>query len=490
MKAFKPAHLLSSGLLFYFLLPYVIFLTYYRFSFDFNLAELFWVIKNSLLQAGLTAMICVVLSLPMSQGLFALSEKWQSITLRLLIIPQILPALFSILIAFSLFDTFPMGSIGIIILFVFTNLGFATLLAYSAAREKLGALPVISEIYSLGRYGFFTQVYLRVLRRDLIANFLLIFIFCLSSFSIPLIVGGGRGTNIEVLVYEKIFVEQNWPAAFGLCMVQALFIFVISYFMLKNRKSDEKAEFSSGRYLESYFGVLLIFIYLLLYFGGYLVGLVKSLSYFGFIAEYWAELASVTWFTSKALVFYLLLNFLLLWLWLLDYLKNLKFNLAINMISVSTVLIGFALYLFFPLTKDFDILKIVFAMSVLYFPGLFKLFLQGPIENLHRQVLISKMYGLSSSTIIIEIILKQISQKLFLWLSMLTIWFISEYALFKALGVQTQTLGLFSEGFLSSYRLPASYIMSFYILVYWVAVMLILYFSLKVVYVAYKKFIA
>ena len=98
------------------------------------------------------------------------------------------------------------------------------------------------------------------------------------------------------------------------------------------------------------------------------------------------------------------------------------------------------------------------------------------------------MYGLSKSKIIIEIILRQIPQQIFLWVSLLTIGFIAEYALLKVLGVQTPTLGLLSESFLSSYRLQLSYFMSFYILVYWFLVMLILYFSQKVLYVAYKKF--
>ena len=103
--------------------------------------------------------------------------------------------------------------------------------------------------------------------------------------------------------------------------------------------------------------------------------------------------------------------------------------------------------------------------------------------------LVSQMYGLDKLTIIIEVIFKQIYRQMYLWLSFLIIWFVSEYALLKALGVQTHTLGLFAEGFLSSYRLSLSYLMSFYILIYWLLVMVLFYLILKVVYVIYKKFI-
>lgn len=490
MKEFKPAaSFLSFGLLSYFLIPYLIFLTYFKFSLEFNISELAWAVKNSFLQSGLTATFCVVLSMLMSQGLFAVNDRLQKIFLRLLIVPQILPALYSVLIAFSVLNPFPMGTSGIVILFIFINLGFSTLLTFTCTREKLGALAVISEVYSLSRWRFFLKIYLPLLKTDLLANFFIVFIFCLSSFSIPLIAGGGKGTNLEVLIYEKIFVDQNWSAAFGLSLIQVTLIFGLSFFMLRNKRASEPAEFAGSSYLKSYWGLALIGFYLIIYFGGYLLGLIKSLAYFDFIKQYAGELLTVTLFTSGALALYLLLNLALLILWLYDYLENLKFNLASNLISVSTVLIGFVFYLSFPVTKEYDLIKIVFAMSILFFPSLFKLFLQKPIENLQQQILISKMYGLSKLTIIIEIIARQLAPKLFLWLSFLTIWFISEFALLKVLGVQRQTLGLLSESFLSSYRLPLSYLMSLYILVYWVGTMLVIYFGLKVVYVTYKKFV-
>lgn len=488
MKEIKPKQVLRLGLLLYFLIPYFVFLAYFEFSFELNFSEMLWAVRNSLLQSGLTATIALALSIPMSQGLFLLPDRIQKTAVRLLIVPQILPALYSILIAFSVVNPYPMGSQGIIILFVFINLGFATLLLFNATREKLGSLPLISEVYSLGRLNFFRKIYFPLLKADFVMNFFMIFIFCLSSFSVPLIVGGGRGTNIEVLIFEKIFVEQNWPAAFSLCLTQAVLIFGVSAVLLRGKPNTEPTEFSAGRYLRSPFGLLLIGAYLLVYFGGYAIGLIKSFSYFDFVYEYRAELFEVTLFTTKALLFYLLLNFILLVLWLFDYLENLTFTPANNLISASTVLIGFTLYLFFPLTKSFDIVKIIIGMSILFFPSLFKLFLQQPIENLQQQLLVSKVFGLSKPTIIFDIIFRQIPKEIFLWISLLTIWFVAEYALLKALGVQTPTLGLFSEGFLSSYRLPLSYFMSFYILIYWSIFMVILYFSQKVLYVAYKKF--
>lgn len=490
MKEFKLSQLLRLGLFVYFLIPYFIFLTYYNFPFDVDFGELFWALRNALMQSGLAALAAVILSIPMSQGLLLLPEKTQRVAERLLMVPQILPALYSILIAFSVVNPFPMGGPGIVILFVLINLGFTTLLTYSATRERLGMLSVVSEVYSLGRSRFFLKIYFPLLRRDLIINFFMVFIFCLSSFSIPLIVGGGKGTNLEVLIYEKIFIEQNWSAAFGLCLFQAALIFGLSFFVLKSKYYNPPVEFSSGNYLKSYPGFFLIVIYLMIYLGGYAVELMKSFGAVDFILQYGPELWAATLFTTKALIFYLILNFSLLILWLMDYLKNQRFSLAINLISVSTVLIGFAIYLAFPLTREYDSIKIIFAMSILFFPSLFKLFLQRSIENLQQQILISQVYGLSWATIIVDVIFRQISRQLYLWLSILIIGFVSEYAVLKALGVQTQTLGLFTEGFLSGYRLSLSYLMSFYILIYWLFAMIMVYLILKVADVVYKKLVS
>lgn len=486
MKEIKASHLLRYSLLLFFLIPYAIFLFYYKFSVDVDFSELLWALKNTVTQATLTALIVTALSIPLSQGLILLPERIQTVVKRLLIIPQILPALYSILIAFSVLNPFPMGTIGIVILFVLIDLGFATLMTFSATTEKLGHMSVIGEVYSLGKLKFLQKVYFPLLKQDLIVNFFIIFIFCLSSFSIPLIVGGGRGTNLEVLIYEKIFVEQNWSAAFSLCAFQSLAIFFLSFFLLKNKQKDSEP-FVAGNYLKSYIGLAAIVGYLGLYLGGYFIGLFKSFAYVSFASMYVWDLYDAAVFTGKALAVYLAVNFILLWLWLWDFLNNKKFNLATNLISVSTVLVGFTLYLAFPVTREYDLIKMTLAMSILFFPSLFKLFLQKPIEDLRQQILVAEVYGVSKPQIIIEIIFRQISKQMLLWISFLIVWFISEYAVLKSLGVQTQTLGLVTEGFLSSYRLPLAYLMSFFILIYWVGALAVVSLILRVSYVAYKK---
>ena len=486
MKA-TSSNLLHWGLLLYFFIPYLIFIFFFRSTLEFNIPDMTWALKNSLFQAGTAALVSLVLAVPFSQGLLAAPLKWQRTLSNLLLLPQVLPSLYTLLIVFSLLRPFPMGSIGIIIVFVTVNAGFASVLLAQAVQNKLGHLAVVSEVFSLGRLRFLRQVYLPLLLADFKNIFFLIFVFCISSFAIPLIAGGGKGTNLEVLIYEKIFIEQNWSAAFFICLFQTLFVFLIGQFALQSSKT-RGGEFVASAYLKSAAGLGALLLYLLLFFGGYLGGLLESFSYFGFFRQYSGDLLPVTLYSLGVLLLYILFNGLLLVLWLLDYLQHRRFTPALNLISVSTVVVGFSLYLFFPAGGAYDVPKIILAMTLILFPALFKLFLQKPVESIERQLSIARVCGLSDGSILYNIILRQLKAPLRLWLSVLVFWFLSDYAILKALGVQKQTLGLLTESYLSSYRLPLSYLMSGYIILLSLVFISSLYFIIRLMNVVYKKF--
>ena len=379
-----------------------------------------------------------------------------------------------------------MGNVGIVVLFVMVNLGLAAVLLLQSISEKAARSSIVAEVFSVSRSSFFLKVLLPLLYADILHIFFLVFVFCISSFSIPIIAGDGRAVNLEILVFEKIFIDNNWTAAFNISVLQSLLIFVISALILR---SDVQVNVTSraGRYLKSKVGVTLIVLYLSLYLGGYALGLLKSLSYIHFLSNYVEDILAALLFSLKALSLYVACSFALIYVWLWDFLKNKKFNGALNLISLSTVVIGFSIYLFFPAEKNYDLLKMMLAFSVLSFPGLFKLFLQRPIEALSRKLVVAEVFGLSENEIIFEVIIRQLKAPFLLWLGVLSLWFTSDYAVSKAVGLQTTTLGLLSEGFLSSYRMPLSYLMSLVIVVTIILFLFFLTLIIKVGYVAYKK---
>ena len=489
MRLTNSPRIVRYGLVLYFLLPFIFFAYKFKFSLGFNFNEVWWALKSSVLQATTAAIAVSLLAVPVGLALYSLPIRSKEVAKQLLLLPQILPVFFTALILFSLINPFPIGSTGIIILFVVINLGLAAVLIEQSINDKLPKLAIVSEVFSISKINFFIKVFLPRMQRDLWHVFFLIFTFCISSFSIPLIAGDGRSANLEMLVYEKVFIENNWIAACNIGLFQSLAIFLISHFIYKKDINELKEAPSVAKtsYLQSKIGAALGAAYLSFYLGGYLVGILRSVSYLDFLSQYSTELFAALWFSMKALALCLMLSFMLLMLWLYDFIKNKKFSPVLGFFSLSTVVVGFSFYLFFPVDSKYDLFKLPIAFSILFFPALFKIFLQKPIEVLSRQLQIAEVYGLSSTQIIIDIILRQIKTPFFLWIGVLSLWLTADYAVSRAVGLQSQTFGLISESFLSSYRMPAAYLMSLIIVLTILLCLPLISLMMKVSYVAYKK---
>lgn len=488
MKASKLSfHLLNFSLVFYFLIPYVLFFRFFDLTTELDWQEVGWAFKNSFLQSFSTAFLVTACSLPLSGGLFLISPRFYDPVKKLLLLPQILPTIFSILIAFSIWKPFPLGSVGIAFVFTLVHLGFAVVFMHTASVERLRSFPAVAEIYGVGRWVFFRKIFLPILKGDLFSCFLMVFIFCFSSFSIPLVAGGGRGTNLEVLVFEKIFINQNWSSAWSIGVLQSLFLTAMSLLLLRP-KAVGKQEFTGGEYLKSGWGYVGVAIYLFIYLAGYGLGVVQALPEVSSFGSFSADIGLATFNTIKFFLLYLLLSFILLYTWLYDFVQNLKLNFANHLIAASTMIVGFSFYLTFPSTSQWDFLKVPIAMSILVFPVLFKSFLEKPLLDLKDQVITARIFGISCHQIVVQILLRRIQTALAVWFAFLSIWFLSDFAVLRALGTQTETLGLMAQGFLSGYRLSLAYLLSVYILLVWVVVLVLGYFAKEVMRVAHKKF--
>ena len=479
--------LLRLSFVIYFFLPLLFFATQFKPNLDADFSSFYWALKNSITQATWAGLICVLLALPMALSLVSLKQKHYSWISKLLLAPQIFPVLFTILISFSVLNPFPMGSVGIIILFVVVNLGLTAVLLAEAIKTKCLKYAIVSEVYSISRLRFKLQVLLPLLRSDLLNIFFLIFAFCISSFSIPLMAGGGKGINLEILIYEKIFIETNWEQAFALGLFQTAFIFFIGFLLSDKTYSSTTPQYENN-YLKSYLGLGLVAAYLLFYLGGYAKGLLSSLVYLDFLALYVDEIIKALGFSLLSVLIFTVVQFALLYFWLRDYLNSKTFNPALNLVSLSTVVIGFAFYLAFPANKNWDLLKLVLAISILSFTTLFKLFLEKPIAGLQKQISVAQVYGLSHNNIIFEIIFKQIKPNLNLYFFVSSLWFVSDYAISKATGVQTMTIGLMSESFLTSYRLPVAFLLTFLIFIFVLLFVFVTNQFLRAIYVVSKKY--
>ncbi len=472
-------------LLVFFLFPYVSFLRFFNWQVAITSSELIWVLKNSFLQSVVAAVICVTLGFYFSLGLFQLPEKIISVVSKIVLLPQMLPTLFSILIAFSILNPFPMGHLGVIFIFVLINLGFSVYQISLAIQNKLGQLALVSEVFGISKNQFRSRVLIPLVWADLKLNFLFTFLFCFSSLSVPLVAGGGKGTNLEVLIFEKIFIEQSWDSAWLLMVLQMTVVFLISYFFLRSRSYTAQA-FKQHFFYKSKPAAIGLLTYVAGYVGIYLLSVGSSLGGLDDILLYQDDVITATRNSLLLVLGLLCVSFIVLIVWIFDYVNTLRHSIAMHFISVSTVLVGFSFYIFFPLSSRSDFLKMPLAFGILFFPVVFKIFFEKQIDQLRHQIVAAKVFSISPGVIVFQVILRQVLRPLFFAASFLMIWTLSDFAISRAVGTQSQTLGLISESFLTGYRLDAAFLISFYILILWLFLTAMLHFVFKGIYGAYK----
>jgi len=104
---------------------------------------------------------------------------------------------------------------------------------YTMAARSLGASPS----------KLFFRVYLPLLLPSVLSSFILIFILCLNSFAIILVLGGGlKFTTIEVLIYQLARIELDFQGAASLAFLQVILGigFLFSLFRGANRSISQE----------------------------------------------------------------------------------------------------------------------------------------------------------------------------------------------------------------------------------------------------------
>ncbi len=215
--------------------------------------------RFTLLQAILSMLLSVAFAIPLARALHAHPDfPGRAMILRLFALPLALPALVAVLGITSIYgrngllaaafrglglDVIPniYGLTGILIAHVFFNLPLA-------ARLILSSLDSIPEDYwklssQLGMRGWarFRLIEWPVILRNLSGISGLIFMLCITSFTIVLTLGGGpRATTLEVAIYQSLHFDFDIARAVSLTLVQlCLTIAVLLLLSRTGRPAEE-----------------------------------------------------------------------------------------------------------------------------------------------------------------------------------------------------------------------------------------------------------
>lgn len=469
MKANKVKLLLAL----FFLFPFFVLFFHFKINFDYDLNEIIWALKNSIIQSFATATLSVILGFFAALGILRTTQRWQQALKFLVLVPVFLPSLFSLLIGISILNLLLLGSLGIIYFLTLINIGFVASVICHEITSQLGQFGFVAEVYGLTKRSFLSKILWPLVRKSVGFSFAIVFANVMTAFTIPLIVGGGSGTNFEVLIYEKIFIEQNWASAVGLSLLQ-LAIVAIFAFLLQSRPYVGISKFKNSHLIGSNLGLIGIILYLAVYVWGYC-----KLSFGLLKAHYISDIFNADFFSamSQSLMLFVLclVVFLILFLSAL-YLKfsqgNLKFlNFFLN---PSSVLVGFGCYLFFP-TNSFiySLFKLSIVIAIVSFVSFMKVVFENQIQLFETQVKVAKSYSVGFFEFVFKIYFPQIKRRLHYAVSLLFIFTVSEFGLVKASGGEIKTLGTVMASYLSSYRSEGAFVISIVILAAWLVATII-----------------
>lgn len=421
----------------------------------------------------------------LARGFLFFSDKVRSYLRSIVQIAYILPSLFSILICLNLLPIFPYGHFGVIFIFFIVHLGFSVVYIAEVLQNKVGRLGLISSIYNFKKTDFLIRIVLPLVRKDLLVLGLIIFLSCISSLAIPLVAGGGKGTNLEVYIYEKIFIEQRWTEAVLLGLFQSAILFAISNWILAEKKMRSASLGLANTYnLTSKTAAIFLMTYLAIYAGGYLLRVLQLMIDLPLVQIFDQDFLSAL-FSSIYIFLGLSAAFMFFLFCCLYFIYRFRQLSLINLfLSPSTVLIGFGVYLIFPVQfVVMDYLKVILGLLFLFAVGLYQTYLATSVAKLQNQILLCHIYKINFSEFVTKIFWPQTRYNIYFLISLVYLISMNEFAFIKASGAQIRTVGTLTEMYLNSYRMNQAYLLSAFSLFTWI----VMIFVLRRFHVYYRK---
>ncbi len=217
------------------------------------------VARFTLMQALLSMLLAVVFAIPLARALHEHPAfPGRALILRLFALPLALPALVAVLGITSIYgrngllafgfdrlgiDARPniYGLTGILIAHVFFNLPLATRLILASLDSIPSDYWKLSSQLGMGSWARFRLIEWPVIRRNLSGIAGLIFMLCITSFTIVLTLGGGpRATTLEVAIYQSLHFDFDIARAVSLTLLQlSLTIAVLLLLSLTGKPAEE-----------------------------------------------------------------------------------------------------------------------------------------------------------------------------------------------------------------------------------------------------------
>jgi spermidine/putrescine transport system permease protein len=210
---------------------------------------------RSLMQAGVTTIICIVLGLPVALWMAGLSKWGRDMMVLAITIPfwtNLLVRNYAWLIILredGWATQILRGLFGGDIQLLYNDAAVAIGLAYSFLPFMILPLYAVFEkfdwrlleaAYDLGanRRRAFLRVVLPMAKPGIVAGSMLVFIPCLGAFVTPALLGGGKTLMMGNVIQQQFGAARNWPfgAALSVVLLAAMLIVMMAVALWRNRR--------------------------------------------------------------------------------------------------------------------------------------------------------------------------------------------------------------------------------------------------------------
>ncbi|MNJ92696.1 thiamine transporter membrane protein [compost metagenome] len=456
-------NVLRYALVLFLLFPFLFLLTQFRLGSAPDWAELRWAFKNTFYQAFLSTVLSLFFGLWSALGLISFSSgrkrHWRFPLDILCLLPNFLPPIFILLATLNTIEPFPMGIVGIALVHAFMNFGLVAVLLAGIIESKLGGVVELSYVEGASRWQFFSRAFFPILKKDILLICLFVFVICFGSFSVPLVVGGGRGTTVEVLIYEKIRLSGEWGDAVILAFLQSLFIFAVTF--IANRGRAQSIErWANLKLIRMPSGIAVLLLISALYMYGYGQSFIAGLP---LLATFSGMQSALLWSFTGSLLMGLTVGLLCyggLMLIAYSWPKRWFEKFLNGYVAPSTSLACFSLLILGPNEGWMPFIKIPLALTLLSLNSLFRMGWDGELHSLQSQVTVAHTMGASHRQIFKEILFPQLANRAGLLAGIASVWACGDFAVSRILAHQDLTIAMMTETLMTSYRLSQATVLS------------------------------
>jgi thiamine transport system permease protein len=413
-------------------------------------------LSSVLLQSTLSTLGGFSLGVVGAMGLCALRNPRAAWWLQMFFLaPAWLPAIFVVLSIMSVttgFMRFPFGLVGVVGVHVLINTGLLTVGIYRLLQNRLGGQAELAFIEGAGRWKFLRSVALPQLKQSLAVLALITFGFCLTSFSVPLLVGGARTSSLEIFIFQQIQSGGHLGRAVGIGLLEVALILLFTVLVAREqpaaRSSDKRIDV-----LAWWPGLILPALLSAICVGGVFANSLLGWSSLSSSPEILQQVPSLLLNSfAIALLTGLLVQFLMTITVYVISVGALR-RFLVGYTSPSLVLIGITLMMWGGDATPVTFLKIILGLALVFYPILYRWLLDASLIDLRGQVSVARVMGASWWRVFSQVTGPQVAKDVG-WIGFLAaLWAGGDFALSGLVARQDLTAAMLVDRLMTSYRL-------------------------------------